>query len=460
MNDIPYEISNGEIFIDFGDISDTHPEYAALNDGQKQAVGDVLQFLLGPDKEFRISGPAGVGKTHLMKFIMAHTVPDYERICALLEIKPLNLRPKMTATTNKAAEVLSSSTGREAQTIHTFMNLRVFDNYSTGRSEISRTANWMVHSHLLLFVDEASMIDRELHKFLMEGTDKTCKIIYLGDHCQMAPVTETLSPVYANEGPVANLTQPMRNANQPALMALCDQLRLTVETGKFYPIVEVPGVIEYLAGQDAYDFINADFFSENHDSRILVYSNARAQEYNHYIRSLRGYPTEFIVGEILVNNNSLPVGSKQGSAIIPPEHLVRVMTVGTSSYMHEIEAGVPASTIEVYDIQLQSVKEGMTFKKMIPVNADLAKGFSKAYARQKKWPIVFWIRDNFPDLRQKDASTVYKAQGSTYHTVLLDLANIGNCTQNDQLARMLYVGASRPTTRLYLYGALPPRLFK
>jgi hypothetical protein len=41
--------------------------------------------------------------------------------------------------------------------------------------------------------------------------------------------------------------------------------------------------------------------------------------------------------------------------------------------------------------------------------------------------------------------------------VFLDLGNIGKCTDDDQVARMLYVGASRATTRLVLYGQLPAR---
>jgi ATP-dependent exoDNAse (exonuclease V) alpha subunit len=82
------------------------------------------------------------------------------------------------------------------------------------------------------------------------------------------------------------------------------------------------------------------------------------------------------------------------------------------------------------------------------------------YRSQKRWNLVYQIENSYPDLRQRDASTVYKAQGSTFDEVFLDLTDIGSSTQNDQIARMLYVGASRATTRLVLFGKLPNRLFK
>lgn len=101
------------------------------------------------------------------------------------------------------------------------------------------------------------------------GTDNTCKIIYLGDHCQMAPVFEKISPIYETPKGFTLLTQAMRNAGQPALMNLCTQLRHTVETLEFYAIEEVPGVIDYVSGDDAYQCIIDIFKVEDPSARIL-----------------------------------------------------------------------------------------------------------------------------------------------------------------------------------------------
>ena len=80
-------------------------------------------------------------------------------------------------------------------------------------------------------------------------------------------------------------------------------------------------------------------------------------------------------------------------------------------------------------------------------------------ARRKDWGPMFDVRDSFIDLRGSDAATVYKAQGSTYDTVLLDLSDINRAHTLDQAARLLYVGASRARQKLYLWGELSGRFF-
>lgn len=102
----------------------------------------------------------------------------------------------------------------------------------------------------------------------------------------MAPVFEQISPIYKNPKFFVTLAQPMRNRNQPALMSLCSQLRNTVERLDFRPILEVPGVIDYLTPQQAGDFVSSVFKDENPGCRILCYTNDRVQLYNQH----RGFP--------------------------------------------------------------------------------------------------------------------------------------------------------------------------
>lgn len=437
----------------------TDPDFLVLNKGQQDAANAIFQFLFSNEKEFMVSGPAGTGKTHLMKYVMTHTMKEYATACSLLGVPFVDFTIGLCATTNKATEVLARSTGFAAQTIHSFMNLRVADNYETGKSDIKPTRAWLVHTRTLIFIDEASMIDTALHKFILQGTDNSCKIIYLGDHCQLAPVFETISPVYKNPKRASHLTQPMRNANQPALMALCNQLRHTVETLDFHRIREVPGVIDYVDATGAYAFIDTVFKPEDPPARALAYSNARVQEYNHHIRDLRGYPGLFTKGEVLVNSTAIPLRKGDSSYTLPVESEITILAADSRILQMRVEGHEPNSAFEYYEATCKTPL-GLVFDTRLPVSPDRMNELRKYYARVKNWERVFWLRDTFPDFRQKDAATVYKAQGSTYKTVFLDLSNIGTCKHNDQLARMLYVGASRATTRLVLFGELPKRLFK
>ena len=240
----------------------------SLNHGQQAAADGFFSFLFSNQEELIISGPGGVGKTFLMGHLIDQVMPRYHDSCRLLGIDPIYRTVQMTATTNKAAEVLGQATNRPTKTIHSFLNLRVQEDYTTGVSKLTKTHNWVVHNDMILFVDEASMIDHKLLQLIREGTHR-CKIIYVGDHCQLAPVTETLSPIYKANLPFYELTEPMRNAAQPALMNVCNQLRQTVETSIFTPIKTVPGVIDLLDGPAIEQEISTHFIDPHNQNRKI-----------------------------------------------------------------------------------------------------------------------------------------------------------------------------------------------
>ena len=424
-----------------------------LNEGQQQAADNVFHFLFDTEKEFSITGPAGTGKTTLMSYIMKTVIKEYKDAVDLMGAKGVVYEFHLTATTNKAADVLSQSTGLPVTTIHSFLGLRVRDDYKTGKQTLMRTRNYKVYSNIILFVDEASMVDTALYEHLMDALDDTCKVIYLGDHCQMTPVNEDLSPVYRNPKYSCPLVQPMRNADQPALMSLCSQLRQTVETGVFKPIRGVSGVIEYLDEDTAHDFMERTFLHENPGCRALAFSNVRVQEYLSYIREIRGYETFFQPHERVVNNTSFDIG---GDKIIPPESLYTISEVD-----HTVNSQIFKSQGDDFEIQHYRVRlnhfENAWFN--VPVDFQHVRDVKNVMARRKDWAPMFDVRDTFIDLRGSDAATVYKAQGSSYDTVLLDLNDINRAHTLDQAARLLYVGASRARQKLYLWGELSGRFF-
>lgn len=426
-----------------------------LNQGQKAAEEAVFQFLLSDDKEFILSGPAGVGKTFMMKHIMEHLLNRYNDACKVLNIPNTLHTVHLTATTNKAAEVLQSSTGHPTQTIHSFMNLKVQDDYRTGQSRCKPTPSWIVHSGVVLFVDEASMIDSDLHKHILEGTDSTCKIIYVGDHSQLAPVFEKISPIYLQSKHFVELTELVRNADQPALMDICEQLRQTVATLKFKPMLEVPGVIDYIDDNQLKHILDTQFIHEDVDSRILCFTNSRVKDYNDYIRGIRGYPDHLVEGEIVINNT----GTFAGKTMLRVEQQFKINKISDTPITINIDPTDPTALMDVYEVTLgHPTSRGVHgLEVRIPANREHYIALMNYYSKRKNWSQFYHLKNNYPDLRPKDAATVYKAQGSTYESVILDLTNIGKCNQADQVARMLYVGVSRPKSRLYLYGRLPPR---
>ena len=418
-----------------------------LNQGQKAAAEAFFEFLFDPaSRGFIISGPAGVGKTYWMGYIIDIIMPRYLETCKLIGVNPDFDSVTMTATTNKAAEVLEYATGRTTQTIHSFLNLTIYEDYETGRTKLNKNPRtWEVHENKIIFVDECSMIDSQLFSIIQEGTHK-CKIVYVGDHNQLAPVTEKLSPVYQQNYPFYELTEQMRT-NVPALQALNQQLRNTVETGIFNPIVEVPGIIDYLDDNDMQKMLDITFATQTKESRVLAYTNRRVVEFNDYIRQKRMLPDSFQAGEILVNNSAIKLGRGKSLSV---ESEVEIKANHGPSQV-EVEKGTHMD-VEYLDFTSHL---GEFFNRVpVPTDRGHFDALVKYFKRQKNWERYFYLKQNFPDLRPRDAATVHKSQGSTYDSVFVDLGNISTCHQADQAARMLYVAFSRARTRVFVYGDL------
>lgn len=426
-----------------------------LTSGQEAASKAFFQFLMSEDRFFVISGSAGTGKTFLMTHLHGNIIPQYETACQLINV-PMNYDTvEFTATTNKAAEVLEKGLGIPVSTIHSQMALKVKDNYRTGKQDIRRTDAWKIQRRKIIFIDECSMIGKELFDIILD-TFQDSKIVFVGDHAQMAPIDESLSPIYekvAEENFVV-LTEPVRNAGQPALVSLCNQLRDTVETGVFRPIEPSPGAIEYLDNQSMPDMLER-VFANNLDpsARILCYTNSRVKDFNAFIREVRGLPSQFRPGDHVVVADNY----QSGRISLSVERELTVMEV--SDQVREI--GYEHLTPDQAPLYVRNIEvvKGGSLSLSIPIPQDEGRHNSvlSCLRQARNWHDYFALKRSAADLRDKAACTVYKSQGSTYGQVFVDIGNIGTSYNSEQVARMLFVAASRARSTVYLFGSLPGR---
>lgn len=419
------------------------PSNAILNQQQEEGAELFFQFLFSNEKEFGISGGGGVGKSFLLSHLIDRIIPRYHEMCEMLGMKPKYEEVELTSTTNKAADVLQTYTKRPVGTIYSFMNLKVEDDFTTGQSRVKQTGAWKVHERIIIFVDECSLIDTPLDQYIQAGTNE-CKIVYVGDHCQLAPITETLSPIYEpGRMKWVNLTQPMRT-QIPELLALNTQMRRTVETGVFEPIKIVPGIIDYLDDDQMQAHLMQTFGSQTDHSRVLGYTNRRVVLYNEWIREQRNLPSEFQVGEKLVNTTALRTKNRMLSV----EEEVEIIALGKPvavTINNEVDLWVRPCTLQT-PIDIVEVN--------LPADRQHYAELIAYYRKRKNWPQYYKLRNNYVDLRQRDAATGYKAQGSSYDTAYADLTDISVCHNPNQAARLLYVVFSRVRHRLFLYGSL------
>jgi len=429
-----------------------------LNQDQQNAVDAVAAFIVGADKEFFLTGGPGVGKTFTTREL-ARVLPEILKAYNFSMGKKANyMELVLTSTTNKAAAVLSEQTGMRAMTIHSFLGVVPKKDSSTGRTTLQRNKNYRVHHNTMIFVDEASMIDRELYQILQEATDETCKIIYIGDKNQLPPVMEKLSPaVTLADEPSKHyeITTPVRNAGSQALQELCNNLRedILLENTK-------ENLSKWKGSPDEIEFINGDELmalidrlygpngpikasDEELACRILCYTNNAVIGYNQYIRQLRGMPVHPTAGEILVCNTHFPL--TQTDAFNVEENVTVHGVYGPER--------IEVDNYNSLDAYMLEVSSGFTGRYTVKCPADLEayKHLLAHYRKSKDWSKFFKLQEDWIDLRNREAATVYKAQGSTYDEVILIMNDIFTSRDINQLRRMLYVGASRARKKVYVY---------
>jgi energy-coupling factor transporter ATP-binding protein EcfA2 len=416
-----------------------------LTPDQKGAIGAFQKFLKTDEQYMVIQGAAGCGKSTLVEYLMKALEAQYKLYAVLLKQNKTksDFQTVLTATTNKAAAVLGELTGMSAQTIHSFLRLKVTPNVSTGTVKLTAKEDYTMLYNKLVILDESSMLNDDLFKLLTD-TVHSSKIVLIGDKYQLAPVRQKESIMENLECTKVTLNKIIRNSGP--IMKAGQQFRHTVEDGVWKDIAFCDE-LKHVDGPTFQKLIDSTFKDKNYHSsqaRVLAWTNKRVLQYNNYIRELRGYPSYLTAGETVYTNKPIMAGSYMK----PTDHKINVTQVGDLIVQDEIEGRM---------IQLDKA-----VKLFLPENFFEAQKKLKLVARQAKkdpslWGTFFRLKEGWLDLRPPFASTVHKAQGATYETVFIDLADIGRCNQWSDVARMMYVAISRASKQVYFYGELPKK---
>jgi len=406
-----------------------------LTPDQQNALEVFRRFITDPiEQVFLLSGYSGTGKSTLAKSLIEHT-PNFIKAARLIDPKIKEYEIVLTATTNKAAENLSQLTGMTTNTIHSFLGLRVQTNYETGVTTLIPRST-IAKEGYLLFIDEASYIDKQLLNLIFKLTCN-CKIVFIGDPAQLTPVKATGTPVFSAHYKGAHLSQVVRQAAGNPIVDLSTKFRNTVNTGEFFSFKPDGYVIQYLPRTDFDKAIEQEFTRTDwcyQDSKILSWTNKCSVNYNHAVNGhVTGSPN-FQVNDYAVCNKYI----NAGKVSIKTDQLVRITNIGPDIHQHSVLGNY--YTLDNY-LSLFGPKSII----------DKTTALKKAKALEQ-FSVVEEIDSRWVDLRAAYACTVNKAQGSTFDRVFIDLDDIKRCNSGDQIARMLYVGVSRARHQVYLTG--------
>jgi len=429
-----------------------------LTKDQEKANNAFLDFLVSDESFFIIQGAAGTGKSFLIKHLLETFYSRYKSYCLLLQKEVKSFDIKITATTNKAVSVvddflkdISQQHGNiEVRTIFSLLGLRVQNDRNTGKTTLTFNQNAAPQfasgggTIPLVFIDESSFIGEDLQQmieFLLQKS-ANAKVVYIGDRYQLAPVGQTYSIMDSLNCTKVELDEIVRNSGH--ILATGTQFRKTVESGKFNPIIYNTDDLIHLKGPEFKQAVEASFGAPDWTpakSKILAWTNEKVQAYNKHIRQFLKLPELFQENEIVVTNQYIQGNSSYAAAVDSEVLITRA----------------PKDLITQYGVEGYMIEIDYSHMGFLPKDHKDTKDLLKQLAANKDWKKFFEVKETWLDLRPVYASSIHKAQGSTYETVFLDLPDIGKNWNAADVARLLYVGITRASKQVICYGYLPDR---
>jgi GTPase SAR1 family protein len=426
-----------------------------LTNDQQNAIQTFANFLVDPDERYMIiQGAAGCGKSTMIEYLIKSMDAQMAMYALLLKKskRETEFGVKLTATTNKASAVLNDMSDYGATTIHSLLNLTVQPDIRDGSVKLKKKKEWALLYNQLIITDEASMVNDQLFEVLEEST-VDCKVVLIGDKYQLAPVKQVTSIMDTlNCKYLVTMNKVMRHSGP--IQHAAAQFRQTVEDGIWHNVPESPEV-QKVDGNTFKQLIDDHFTDRKYTTdaaKVVAWTNRMVHAYNNHIRIIKGYPKELQTGETMFTNKPIMLGRMH----IPTDSKVIVTEIGTQVTRENVP-GRMVTLGRVEGFLPNDQEDAKAMSKYFAKQAKAAKKANKPAEASRNWAKYFMIKNDWLDLRQPFASTVHKAQGSTYDTVFIDLSDIGKCNIATDVARMLYVAISRASRQVYVYGELPPK---
>lgn len=457
-------------FNEFFPFIPTEPQSEAL-----KGIADFVSDLTCPGV-FVLKGYAGTGKTTLL--------------AGLVEVlNQSGIKVVLMAPTGRAAKVMSLKAGVSAHTIH--KKIYFPKKQSNGGMQFSLAPN--KHTNTLFIVDEASMISTQstegglfqngsllddLMQFVAQG--KACKLMLVGDHAQLPPVGQLLSPALNPEfmdrfgfGTVAEalLDQVVRQAAASGILSNATALRAAIadETAPsfLFDIAEKKDIVRLIEGQEILEAIEEAYSQSGPDHVcFIVQSNKRANLYNQSIRSrILFHEHDLCAGDqlMVVKNNYfwLPASSEAG--FIANGDIIEILQIYSFKELYgfkfaEVKVQMvdyphqpPFDTVLLLDV-LDIPGPALPYEQANQLYLEVQKDYADTASSYRR---LLQIKNNpfFNALQVKFsyAITCHKAQGGQWDTVFIEQPYLPDGLTQESM-RWLYTAMTRAKKKLYLIG--------
>jgi exodeoxyribonuclease-5 len=296
------------------------------------------------------------------------------------------------------------------------------------------------------------MIGREEWRHI-EDSPFWLQWLFVGDPAQLPPVNEDPSPALDVPGPTLETIH--RQAADNPILELATQIR-TGGNGRFSSTFEDGKGVAITRNRDEFldsvlrAFDTEAFAEDATHARVLAYRNKIVRRYNREIRTAR-YGTDadrFVEGEWLVATETWYY---DGTARLTNSEEGRVKEASVDTFEADDQ-----SEWKTWKLKVRTPGRGRTRTAYV-LHEDEFDRYENSLEKRRetakddgsKWERYYELRERFARVDYAYASTVHKAQGSTFDTVFVDRRDLQACRGEERRA-LLYVAVTRPARRLAL----------
>ena len=421
-----------------------------LTDSQQELKPKMADFLDSSERSFLLIGKPGVGKTTMTKIMLK------EHIEADTKAKG-NSRSRFETSMNVAGISLSHQAknvlGEHIPNVFTFAKaygLKEKINSKTGKRTFEFDKNnrdvCIGECDIPVFVhDEVSQYTQEMIDIVFEKTPIFSKIIFMGDKAQLPPIDpdnklgpDADSPIFTlnfNEECKHELTERVRQAKGNPILELSDVIREEIfgnknikrvldiistpklNDGVGYSFVKYSELLEHIEGKD------------HLETRLIAFRNKTINYFNIKIRNhVLNNPEDLLIDDDIVcmRDNYYKIDEMGFVKYIHyNSDTYQLENIYTCEYKYT--AGEKTWTIECHKANIKS-KYGVfiapTEKGQLVYNFALQEILEKCKIYMLPWKVYYEFTEQFCNYMYGYAITAYKAQGSSYDSIYLDINDV------------------------------------
>ena len=450
-----------------------------LTAGQEAAKKAILNFIKTADASkgeyFTLTGKAGTGKTTLIQEVIREIAKDnpYQRFV-------------VSALAHKAVQVIYGKTKKSskfvsASTVASLLGMKL--DQETGLFKpAGKNAKIKLKRDSILFVDEASMLNEQNIKLLMDAAIRTdSKVIFLGDPGQLPPIrtgdlvkygTDSLSPVFKTQKDEysAGLTERVRQGEGSPILDYADtfwnysttegQTDRRVNDEDVSRVENAQGSIEFINEQQADKIVPLfkQAVETNNPSliKVVAYHNKTVKQWNQIIRR-KVYGDEYspnpLPGDILMMTDTYnDPASDDAKPLLFNSEDISVISTGPIRTVYRVQlmdATIKDPRGKIITVPLiiptkENMDEFNNNKRLLWNEAQKYKNTDRG--KYKRALDMYWsYGTEWAHVEYGYAITSHKSQGSTYDVSIVDSADINSSGFMSDIskARSIYTAITR-----------------